>query len=162
MPGTNTLGFPAAFICTRRQAGSINTVSYRGHYCRVDKSANSSSLPHPNTPAHSGPDVAWSHCAPLSWTVLYTAVTLQQAQRGYYYEYITYVNIKRGTFPGDYKIPRTEYFSELHLPLQWKVSSVRAEISEFHLARPKHHSAWLLRLRPNVLPVPDQVYFLLF
>ena len=40
------------------------------------------------------------------------------------------------------------------------VWSARAEISEFHLARPKRHSAWLLSLRPNVLPVPDQVWFL--
>jgi hypothetical protein len=40
------------------------------------------------------------------------------------------------------------------------VWSARAVISEFHLVRLKHHSAWLLSLRPNVLTVPDQVWFL--
>ena len=35
----------------------------------------------PHTPAHFGPNVAWSHYAPLARTVLYTAVTRLQAQR---------------------------------------------------------------------------------
>lgn len=72
------------------------------------------------------------------------------------------LTIKRETFPRDYKIPRTNriFLRTASATAMKTVWSARAEIWEFHLARPKHHSAWLLSLRPNVLPVPDQVWFL--
>jgi hypothetical protein len=117
-------------------------------------------LPRPYTPAHFGPDVAWSHYAPLPYTVLYTAVnTLAGTEVTTLQSTLT---LKRGTFPRDYKIPRTNriFLRTATTTAVKTVCSARSEISKFHLAQPKHHSAWLLSSRPNVLSVPDQVWFL--
>ena len=67
-------GRPEVPIRFHTEVTSAASINLQPHAANPD-------LPRPYTPAHFGPDIAWSNCAPLVRTVLYTAVTRLQAQR---------------------------------------------------------------------------------